>query len=155
MQIPGIGDQTQQPAPTQGQPSPLDIPSAIEQTIQQQQTPPVQTPSMSQPVTPQEGQQLTISFPGALSSWRKEGAFGNGDTVRINITTNGQDDRGTTYQVPRNKIGEVIWSDDTDTIVIFSLESGPLGPHNIKVTAPTQVFSLMPRGMGQAPRRRR
>lgn len=134
-------------------PNDVDLPAALQQTRQPQPTP------SSQPQPANEAQQMTIGFPGAFSKvdprWHKEGQFNNGDYVRANQTTEGYDDRGSFYTVPRNKIGEVIWSDDEETIVIFSLESGPLGPHNVRVTAPTQSFSLVPRQRGTAPRRRR
>ncbi len=79
----------------------------------------------------------------------------NGDYVRANVKVDGEDDRGTYYVVPRNTIGEVIWADDDETIVIFSINSEALGPFNVKVTAPTASFTLVPRTKGTAPRRRR
>jgi len=149
-----VADENQQtlpgttaPGQSPQQPSPLDLPNALQQTI------PPQMPQ-SQPVVPsKENEQLTISFPGALSKWRKEGAFMNGDIVRVNQKVEGWDDRETMHSIQRNTIGEVIWSDDEETICIFSLNSGMLGPHNVRVTAPTSAFTLMPRTRGVAPRR--
>ncbi len=146
-QLPGMQQQPQQP-------SPVSLPDALKATLPAQQPQPTPSP-VSQPQEAQKpGEQLTLNFPGALSKWRKEGIFMNGDIVRTNFVTEGYDDRGTLYGVPRNSVGEVLWSDDDDTIAIFSIESGRLGPHNVKVTAPTDMFTLLPRTKGVAPRRR-
>jgi GNAT superfamily N-acetyltransferase len=97
-----------------------------------------------------------LRLPEAWGGWRRvHGAFQNGDYVRTNGQVSGQDDRGQTYTVNRNTVGEVIWSDDEETIVIFSLESGPLGAHNIRVQDRTEKFTLVPRTRGTAPRRHR
>lgn len=145
-----LQDENQQTIPGTETPGNLDLPNALQQTVQQPQAPPVSVP---QPQN--QAEQMTIGFPGAFSKWRKEGMFLNGDYVRTNVKIDGYDDRGAYYVVPRNMVGEVLWSDDEETIVIFSIESGPLGPHNVKSTAPTEVFTLVPRTRGTAPRRRR
>lgn len=69
----------------------------------------------------------------------------------------GQDDRGESYMVPRNTVGEVLYSDDETTIVIFNLPSGPLGAHLIRVEETTDKFMAAPKNIldrGPAPRRR-
>lgn len=68
----------------------------------------------------------------------------------------GMDDRGESYAVPRNTVGEVLYSDDTETIVIFNLKSGPLGAHLIRVEETTDKFMVAPKNIldrGPAPRR--
>lgn len=153
MTIPGTTPE-QAPPPPGG----VNLPNALQQTVQQPQpTQPQkrQTPPGSKPQPATQSDQMTIGFPGAFSRWRKEGQFLNGDYVRVNTRVDGHDDRGEYYVVPRNMIGEVIWSDDQETIAIFSINAGPLGPHNVKVVAPTEAFNLVPRQKGTAPRRRR
>lgn len=141
-------------------PQQVSLPNALQQTVPST-APAPQKPSESQPNPPapalKPDGQLSLDWPGALShisKWRKEGMFMNGDIVRVNQKVEGYDDRGTYYVVPRNMVGEVIWSDDDETIAIFSIESSYLGPHNVKVTAPTELFTLLPRSRGTAPRRR-
>jgi hypothetical protein len=144
-EIPGMGDMTDPLRATiPGQSGGPVIPGT--QPQQQQE---------SELTTPNDAQNEQLTFPGTFSSWRKTSAFANGDYVRSNMKTEGEDERGTFYTVPRNKIGEVIWSDEEETIVIFSLESKALGPFNVRVTAPTTAFSWVPRTRGTAPRRHR
>ena len=84
-------------------------------------------------------------------------AFLNGGFVRNKVKMIGQDDRGESYMVPRNTVGEVLYSDDQDTIAIFNLPSGPLGPHLIRVQESTDKFMAAPQNIldrGPAPRRR-
>lgn len=133
----------------------VDLPNALQQTVQQPQAPATPPQSQPQPAQPPGGEQLTIHFPGALSKWRRTSQFTNGDYVRANTKVDGYDDRGTYYVVPRNMVGEVLWSDEEETIAIFSIESGQLGPHLVRVTAPTESFSLVPRTRGTMPRRQR
>lgn len=142
--------------PEEGQPEQLqlpgeqwNLPDAIRQTLPNQQPQP--TPSILK--TPEEVGQLEL--PGTFSRWHRTTAFENGDYVKTNEPVEGYDDRGTTYIVPRNMVGEVLWSDDLDTIAIFSIESGRLGPHLVRVEAPTELFRKIPRGRGTMPRRRR
>lgn len=152
-----VQDENQQtlPMPQQQAPQPqtpnVDLPSALQQTIPQPQTAPQSQPQG--PASPSE--QLTIHFPGALSKWQRTSQFANGDYVRTNVKVDGYDDRGTYYVVPRNMVGEVLWADEDETIAIFSIESGELGPHLVRVTAPTEFFSLVPRTRGTMPRRQR
>jgi hypothetical protein len=113
---------------------------------------PVQAPQ-SVPVQPQPGEQLVL--PGTFSKWRKSSAFINGDYVRLNTAMEGYDEDGGFHRVPRNKIAEVIWSDEEETIVIVSTELGRLQAHNIRITGPTAAFSWVPREKGTAPRRHR
>lgn len=89
-------------------------------------------------------------------SWHRASAFANGGFVRNKVKMFGMDDRGDSYAVPRNTVGEVLYSDDYDTIVIFNLKSGPLGAHLIRVEDSTDKFSPAPqniRDRGPAPRR--
>lgn len=119
-----------------------------------------QGPPVSVPTAPQPGEQLTL--PGTFSSvdkrtgsWYKESMFQNGDYVRLNRAMEGYDEDGGFHRVPRNKIAEVIYSDDLETIAIVSTELGRLEAHNIRLEAPTSDFSLVPRTRGTAPRRHR
>lgn len=88
-------------------------------------------------------------------SWYKSSVFHNGDYVRLNRAMEGYDEDGGFHRVPRNKIAEVIWSDEMETIAIVSTELGRLEAHNIRLEAPTSDFSLVPRTRGTAPRRTR
>jgi SAM-dependent methyltransferase len=88
-------------------------------------------------------------------SWSRVAAFTNGDTVRNTVPVEGQDRDGNTHQIPRNSAGEVIWSDETDTIVIYPLrENGRLEPHLVRAQGPTEVFYASP-SFNPGPRRRR
>jgi hypothetical protein len=91
-------------------------------------------------------------------SWWRQSAFENGGFVRNKIKVIGQDDRGNSYAVPRNTVGEVLYSDEMTSIVIFNLPSGPLGAHLIRVEETTDKFMPAPANLvdrGPAPRRRR
>lgn len=92
-------------------------------------------------------------FERRSGSWYKFSMFQNGDYVRLNRAMEGYDEDGGFHTVPRNKIAEVIWSDEQETIVIVSTELGRLEAHNIRLEAPTSDFSLVPRTRGTAPRR--
>lgn len=108
--------------------------------VEKQQPP---TMPFSQPSKPNE--EATIQFPGALSSWRVQGSFRNGDIVRNSIPMEGIDRDNVTYKIPRNSSGEVIWSDDNETIVIFPLKTnGKLESHLVRVTDATDNFYLSP-----------
>jgi hypothetical protein len=90
-------------------------------------------------------------------TWYREAAFLNGGFVKNKIKLIGQDDRGESYAVPRNTVGEVLYSDDSDTIVIFNLKSGPLGAHLIRVEDSTDKFYAAQEPLldrGPAPTRR-
>jgi SAM-dependent methyltransferase len=89
-------------------------------------------------------------------SWsRRTAAFTNGDTVRNSIPVQGFDRDGTSHVIPRNSSGEVIWSDDVDTIVIFPLtENSYLEPHLVRAQGPTEAFYKSP-SFNPGPRRRR
>lgn len=145
--IPGIDpylDQSQQ----QGQPT-VDLNNAVQQTIRPR------TPQPSQIVQPSQAEQLNLTFPGTFSKWHKRGALQNGDYARIRKALIGVDDRGTQYTVPRNSIVEIIWSDDKETIAIYSLNSPALGPHNARIVSDTANFAWVPRTRGTEPKRRR
>jgi hypothetical protein len=88
------------------------------------------------------------------SSWRREGSFTNGDIVRCKVPVSGTDRDGSEYTIPRNASGEVIWSDDKSTIVIFPLKNnGPLQSHLVRVEDATDNFYLSP-SFNPGPRRR-
>lgn len=160
LQIPGLDPYANQPPPTPTsypqQPTPIDLNQALQNTVVPPAMPqpmmPQNTP-IQQPTKPQKPEQMTITFPGAISKWRKSSALQNGDYARMNKSMIGYDDRGTQYTVPRNSIVEILWSDDTETIAIFSLGSGPLGPHNARIVGETANFSWVPRTRGTAPKR--
>jgi hypothetical protein len=154
--IPGLDPYAGQPQPT---PNPIDLNQALQQTVQPTPTMPTPVMPQSQPLqTPQKPKppdQMEITFPGALSKWRKSSALENGDYARLNKAMVGFDDRGTQYTVPRNSIVEIVWSDETETIAIYSLNTGPLGAHNARIVGETSAFSWVPRTRGTAPRRQR
>jgi hypothetical protein len=52
----------------------------------------------------------------------------------------GYDDRTQRHVIPQGAKGEVLSSDETTTIAIFPTTAGPLGPHVIRVEAPTSLF---------------
>lgn len=84
-------------------------------------------------------------LPEGFSSWRKSGSFVNGDIVRCKIPVEGLDRDNITYTIPRNSAGEVLYSDDNSTIVIFPLrKNGPLQSHLVKVEDATTNFYLSP-----------
>jgi hypothetical protein len=69
--------------------------------------------------------------------------FINGDKVRAkHVLTGIEPQSGTEYVIPQNTSGEVLYSDDDETVVIFPLKSGPLGPHLVKVEEGTDDFYL-------------
>lgn len=74
------------------------------------------------------------------SGWKYAG-FVNGDNVRAEKDMQGLDRDNNTITVPRNSIGEVLFSDAITTIAIFPLrENGPLEPHLVKVEDFTSNF---------------
>lgn len=107
-------------------------------------------PSWQEKVDPDAPGNMTLP-----QGWSRVAAFTNGDTVRNTVPVEGQDRDGNTYQIPRNSAGEVIWSDETDTIVIYPLvENGRLEPHLVRAQGPTEVFYASP-SFNPGPRRRR
>lgn len=92
---------------------------------------------------PQEaGEGGAFGFPGALSSWKlRQSAFENGTIVRVETPLVGVDRDGRQWRVPRNSKGEVLSSDDDQTIAIFPLSTGKLQPHLVRVVAETTAFS--------------
>lgn len=136
-------------APTPGGPNAPPAPQ-MPQTQMPVEAPIAQPP----PQPPKPNEQLTI--PGTFSSWKVAG-FQNGDFVRNKLPMDGIDRDNVVHTVPRNTVGEVLWSDDESTIVIFNYESGPLQAHVIRVEAPTKDFAFAPKNIldrGPAPRRR-
>lgn len=131
----------------------VDLNNAVQQTVRPRQ----QQPSTltGPPAGGDAMQQEQLTFPGTFSKWHKQGQLRNGDYARIKQPMIGYDDRGTQYTVPRNSIVEIIWSDEAETIAIYSLPSGPLGPHNARITGDTSNFVWVPRTRGTAPRRHR
>lgn len=103
--------------------------------------PPAVPGGNSQPQGPDEGG--TIGFPGAFSNWylRRESAFENGMIVRVETPLVGVDRDGRQWRIPRNSKGEVLSSDDQQTIAIFPLGGGNLTPHLVRVVADTTAFS--------------
>jgi hypothetical protein len=160
--------QTFMPTPEEEIPPPGQLTDALRATVpgQPQQAPvipgsqPTQpqrapAPPVSELTTVNEAEDQQLTLPGTFSRWYRASNFMNGDYVRTNVKVDGFDDRETYYVVPRNMIGEVIWADDESAVVIFSINSKALGPHNVRVEAPVESFSLVPRTRGTAPRRRR
>ena len=77
-----------------------------------------------------------------VSAWRfRTAAFENGTIVRAEIPLEGLDRDGRRWKVPRNSKGEVLSSDENQTIAIFPLSTGPLEPHLVRVVAETTSFS--------------
>lgn len=71
----------------------------------------------------------------------KNAAFQNGNIVKTKYEVKGiEPQSGLPWVVPQQSAGEVLYSDDTITVAIFPLTSGPLGPHLVKVQAPTEDF---------------
>ena len=103
---------------------------------------PPSPPRRTAPQGPGAPGQLTI--PGALSYFREaalfaDAAFQNGDIVRAIVPLHGTDRDGAQRYVPRNARGEVIYSDEYETIVIFPLhESAELEPHLVRVQTETK-----------------
>lgn len=70
----------------------------------------------------------------------KTTSFQNGQVVSAKEPMRGIDRDGTMHTVPVGSLGEVLWSDDSETIAIFPLESGILEPHLVRVQALSQFF---------------
>jgi hypothetical protein len=125
------------PVPLQGQPQPYDPMQTLPTSPMQEPEPtPVtpNSPTQSQPTTP-NNVTSPLAIPGALS---KVAAFENGAIVRCRVPLQGEEPTtGQAHIVPQNTAGEVIYSDDNESIVIFPLAGGPLSPHLIKVECMT------------------
>ena len=120
-----------------------------------------QTAPAPQPA-PQPRQPSRLKGPNELGTMELPGTFSrvitsffnNGDAVRAREPLYGQDSNGTGYVVPANAGGEVIWSDEEETIAIFSIKSGPLGPHVVRVQDDTDKFYLSPKAQPGIKKRR-
>jgi hypothetical protein len=154
---PGIIPAPVLPATPVAQPS--TIPPPTQQPLPQQQLPfpadPGQDPNAmpvggppaapAQPSHPKGVSEVgPLEFPGTLSSVRVS-YFNNGDAVRVKIPLYGTDHEGTEYIIPVNMAGEVLYSDEEETIAIFTINSGPLGPHLVRVEDSTENFYPDPR----------
>jgi hypothetical protein len=82
----------------------------------------------------------TLPWGEAEQEYYRVAAFDNGQIVRARTLMSGIDDRGDTHLVPKGTKGEVLWSDDNISIVIFTLESPALGPHLVRVQEATENF---------------
>jgi hypothetical protein len=60
-------------------------------------------------------------------------AFNNGQVVRAKMPMWGVDRDDNMQMVPQGTLGEVLWSDEAECIVIFPLDSGALEPHLVRV----------------------
>lgn len=127
------------PIPVTGEPAPFD-------PMQMPAEPPTPVipaaPTQSVPTTPQNAR-TPLDIPGALS---KVAAFTNGQIVRNRVPLYGEEPKsGTPHIIPQNSSGEVLYSDDRDTVVIFPLKSGELGPHLVKVECDTSELYADPK----------
>jgi GNAT superfamily N-acetyltransferase/predicted RNA-binding Zn-ribbon protein involved in translation (DUF1610 family) len=72
--------------------------------------------------------------------------FGNGDLVRARTPLVGTEPQsGQEMNVPQNSAGEVLDANDDEAWVIFPLNSGPLGPHLVKVRCHPEEIYLDPK----------
>ena len=131
----GLNEGIPQPPPTPI-PPPTPPPPPVPQPLPQPQRPPSH---LTQP-----GEQMSLlDMPGTFSHIA---AFRNGDMVRTKEPIWGQDNLGNNFIVPKGMEGEVIWSDDIETIAIFSIEiNGPLEPFNVRVETDTDSFYADPK----------
>jgi len=120
-------------------------PTAQPPTAQPPVAQPPAAPSMSQPVP--AGQGGTVSIPGALSKLKrsslpamKTGAFQNGQVVVSKEPMWGIDRDQNQQMIPVGALGEVLWSDDNESIVIFPTDNGILEPHLVRVQSETENF---------------
>jgi hypothetical protein len=153
---PGIIPAPVLPATPVGQPStippsPLPPPGTVMPQPLQGPPPeeaPVGPPAPAAPPEPSHlkgvGEVGPLEFPGSFSNVRVS-FFNNGDAVRAKQPLYGTDHEGTQYIIPQNMAGEVIYSDEAETIAIFTINSGPLGPHLVRVEDDTQNFYPDPR----------
>lgn len=122
------------------------------QRIDPRVQPPVQPGGTSKPQ--EEGEGGAFGFPGALSRvterwqiqdvtarWHIRSSFENGTIVRAEMPLVGIDRDGRQWRIPRNSKGEVLSSDDDQTIAMFPLSTGYHEPHLVKVYAETSAFS--------------
>jgi len=75
-----------------------------------------------------------------VTKW-KLANFENGTIVRAEQPLIGIDRDGREWRVPRNSKGEVLSSDELETIAIFPLSGGNLTPHLVRVRANPSAFS--------------
>lgn len=85
--------------------------------------------------------QTTLDMPGTFS---RVASFNNGDKVRTRKPQTGLDRDNYERVIPINSAGEVLWSDEEETIVIFPLNTGELEPHLVKVVDATKNFYAAP-----------
>jgi hypothetical protein len=139
-----------QNAPTPGGPN---LPTVLTPPVDQEAQPtPVEQPSFSQPKDKPDG---TISFPGTFSHWHRTSSFDNGEIVRNSVPVEGYDRDQVKYVIPRNSSGEVLWSDEQTTIVMFPLkQNGPLESHLVRAEGSTSDFYRSP-SFNPGTRRRR
>lgn len=103
-------------------------------------TPPPPPPRPQRPPSRLKGVQdlqTTLDMPGTFS---KVATFNNGQIVRTRKTQTGLDRDNYERVIPANSAGEVLWSDEDETIVIFPLDTGILQPHLVKVIDSTENF---------------
>jgi SWIM zinc finger len=132
------------PVPQGQQIDPRVLRTAPGQPVDPRVAPPAAPGGNSQPQQPGEGG--TFGFPGALSHvterWRfRFSAFENGTIVRAEIPLVGVDRDGRQWRIPRNSKGEVLISNEDQTIAIFPLSTGYNEPHLVKVHGDTTSFS--------------
>jgi hypothetical protein len=108
--------------------------------------PPPPPPAQSQITGPNDGG--TVSLPGTFSKLKPIGhsdmfvtsAFENGQVVRAKVPMYGIDRDQQTHMIPMGTVGEVLWSNDNEAIVIFPLDTGILEPHLVRVQDSTVNF---------------
>jgi hypothetical protein len=136
-------------APTPGGPNNMgQVPTAQPPTAQPPAAVPPSAPApapMSQPVP--LGQGGTVSIPGALSKIKrskrvllKRSAFSNGQVVVCKTPLWGIDRDQNQQMVPVGSLGEILWSDNDESIVIFPTDNGILEPHLVRVQSETSNF---------------
>jgi hypothetical protein len=124
-----------QPAPGPGGPN-MGQPQAP--APQQPAAPPAPPPPPNPSVITAPGQGGTVSIPGTFSKLKESdfefvSAFYNGQVVRAKMPMWGIDRDDNMQMVPQGTLGEVLWSDEAEAIVIFPLDSGALEPHLVRV----------------------
>jgi len=82
------------------------------------------------------------------TQWMQLASFQNGDLVTARQPMWGIDRDNNAQMVPIGSKGEVLFSDDRETIVIFPLDSGQLEPHLVRVQDSTENFN---KGKGKTP----
>ena len=111
-------------------------PSGLPSPVTQPAAPAPQPPQPS--IITQPGQGGTVSIPGTFS---KVAVFQNGQVIRATKDMYGLTRDDQTMPVPAGSIGEVLWSDERETIAIFPLDSGILEPHLVRVQDNTANFA--------------